>query len=509
MPVSFNTIPGSGLAAPLLGSFEINSAGAYTGNSRALIVAHKTATGTIAVDTPTLIGSQLDADRLGGAGSQLREMFRFLRQNAPVQEIWAVAPAELGVAQTWTMTIAAPAIGNGVGSVEIAGERVAIQIASTDTTSTIATNLAAAINAYWNTLTGAMLPVTATAAAAVVTLTSRHLGVLFGDLDIHVPSISGSNLFAATAGATVGLTVAAGTAGSGVPSLTASLAAMLDSQYDLVLCPWSDAASLAAAIAAMNDVSGRWSWMRQSYGHVFTASSGTTSALTTLGLSLNDRHLTIIGRPAVAPHPSYLWLAGMVGRVAPWLGDYTNGGVSRNQSNLAVVGLKAPRDRTTWPAYAVRNTLVQSGISTWTVDDFGNVCVDKLVTTNRQGPQAQPDLTFRDVQKMYQLTHALRIIRADIASEHGNKALAETNPDGNPAIVTPADIHGTIVGSFYKLRRAGILKNVEGMAAALRVEIDAATPTRVNAFLALDPVNPLDILAGNATLYALGVPAAA
>ena len=39
--------------------------------------------------------------------------------------------------------------------------------------------------------------------------------------------------------------------------------------------------------------------------------------------------------------------------------------------------------------------------------------------------------------------------------------------------------------------------------------VQARTPTRVNAFLALDPVNPLDILAGNATLYALGVPAAA
>ncbi|TBW33356.1 hypothetical protein EYW49_20570 [Siculibacillus lacustris] len=504
MAVLFNSIPGSGLVAPLT-AFELNSAGAFTGNSRALVIGHTTTAGTLAADTPTFLGSQQDADRLTGSGSMAREMFRLVRQNAPVQEVWGTAPAETGAAATWTLTVAAAAVGTaGAAYLDIMGERISLSISAVDTTTTIAAALAAAINAYYNPLTGASLQVTAAAAVAVVTATFRHKGTIGNDTDFFIPPISG-NIFALTGA----LTVAVGVAGTGVPTLTNSLAAMLDNQYDMVVCPWSDTASLATCIAAMNDTSGRWSYSRQSYGHVFTVAEGTTSALTTLGLTYNDRHLTVIGRPVVAPQPAYLWAAGFVGRVAPWLGDYTNGGVSRNQSNLIVQGLQPPRDRTSWYGYAVRNTLVQSGISTWTGDDFGNLCIDKLVTTNRVGPSAAPDLTFRDVQTLFQSMHSLRRLRADVNAAHGNKGLVQKNPSGNPALVAPADIWGTMVGSLYGLSDAGILKNPDQMAAALRVEIDASTPTRVNTFLALDNVHPLDVIAANATLYALGVPKAA
>lgn len=503
MAVLFNSIPGSGLVAPL-SAFELNSAGAYTGNSRMLLVGHATATGTIPADTPTLIGSQLDADRFGGAGSILREMFRVSRQNAPVQEIWATAPAETGAASVWTLTVGAGAVGTaGVAYVDIAGERITLSISAADTVTTVAAALAAAINGYFNALTGAMLQITATSAVGVVTATFRHKGTIGNDYDFYVPLVSG-NLFTTTT-----LTVINTTPGTGVPTLTTSLAAMLDNQYDMIVIPWSDTASLAAAIAALGDTSGRWAYSRQSYGHVFSVAEGTTATLTTLGLTYNDRHVTIIGRPLAAPHPSYLWSAGITARVAPWLGDYTNGGVSRNQSNLVVVGLAPPRDRTTWYGYPVRNTLLQSGISTWTGDDFGNLAIDKLVTTNRIGPSSNPDLTFRDVQTMFQSMHGLRMIRADINAAHGNKALSPTNPGNNPAIVTPRDIKATEIGTLYKLEKAGILKNADAMAAALVVEIDASTPTRVNTFLALDNVHPFDILAANATLYALGVPKAA
>lgn len=504
MAVTFNTIPGSGLVAPLA-AFELNSAGAFTGASRVLLVGHQTAAGTLAADTPTMIGSQNDADRLTGSGSMLREMFRVVRQNAPVQEIWATAPAETGTAQTWTLTVGAAATGTaGVAYLDIAGERLTIAISAADTTTTIAAAIASAINAYFNPLTGAMLQITATSAVAVVTATFRHKGALFADYDFYVPPVTG-NIFS-TASA---LTVATGTAGAGVPTLTASFAALLDNQYDMIVLPWSDAASLAAAILALGDVSGRWSYSRQSYGHVFTVAEGSTSALTTLGLTYNDRHVTIVGRPPVAPQPAYLWAAGFTARVAPWLADYTNGSVSRNQSGLIVQGIQPPRDRTTWYGYPTRNVLVQSGISTWFGDDFGNLVIDKLVTTNRVGPAANPDLTFRDVQAMFQMMHSFRRMRADYQAQHSNKGISQSNPYNNPAIVTPKDVRATIVASLYALAEAGILKNVDAMVAALKVEIDASTPTRFNSFLALDNVHPADILAANATLYALGVPKAA
>ena len=93
MPILFNQIPGSGLVAPMF-AFEVNSAGGYGSPARLLLIGHKVAAGSLAVNTPTVIGSQSDADSLCGGGSMLREMYRIARQNAPVQEIWAMHVAE-------------------------------------------------------------------------------------------------------------------------------------------------------------------------------------------------------------------------------------------------------------------------------------------------------------------------------------------------------------------------------------------------------------------------------
>ena len=236
MTVSFNQIPAAGLVDPIF-AIEINPAGFYASASRLLLIGHKTSSGTLTANVPVLVASQSDADAVAGPGSMLREMFRIARQNAPVQEIWLMHVAETGVAQTWTATIAAAATGTaGVAYLSIGDETVSVSIAATDTVANVATNLAAAITAYSNALTGAMLPVTATAAAAVVTITARHFGTLLNDLLPYKTDIAG-NIFSISGA----LTIASGTAGTGIPTLTTALAALGDDQYDFVVAPWGDA----------------------------------------------------------------------------------------------------------------------------------------------------------------------------------------------------------------------------------------------------------------------------
>lgn len=500
LPVVFNNIPGAGLVAPLF-AFEVNSAGQYQSSSRLLLIGHKLAAGAAAANVPVPVGSQFDADYLFGGGSMLREMFRIARQNAPVQEIWAVPVTDAGTAQTWTMTVGAAAIAASVGRFRICDEEMQVSIASTDTVTTIATAIAAAINAYVNPITGAMLPVTAASAAGVVTLTSRHLGAVMNDVEIYIPPVSGNQFAVATA-----VTVATGTAATGTPTLTTALANLGDDQYDVIVSPFSDSTSLAAYASLLNDTSGRWSYARQSYGHVVVPFTGNLAAQTSQGLAMNDRHITVVPRLAGSPQPSWLWAAGMASRVMPWLADYVTGNVSRNQTDLVVLGLTAPRDRTTWWQYPSRNTLNSNGISSWKANLDGTVAIDKLITTQRTGAGGLPDVTFRDIQAMLQLTHILRYMRFVLANTCGNKAIADINVGNLGGIVTVKDIKGYLVGAYRQLALQGLVENVEGFVSAVSVVRDVSYPNRVNVLMPVQRVKPLDILAANAVLYATAIP---
>lgn len=496
MPIGFNNIPGAGLTAPIF-AFEANSAGWYDSVSRLVLIGHKTAGGSLAVNTPIVVTTQNEADAYAGPGSMLREMFRIARLQAPVQEIWIVPVAETGTAPTWTITIGAVPAAGGTGYIEICGERLAITVNVGDTATVVAASIAAAINGYYNALTGAMLPVTAASAAAVATVTSRHAGLIMAEVDFYLPPDSG-NIFSTT-----WVTVANGTAATGSPTLTSALAALGDEPADAIVSPWADATSLDAYSTLLNDISGRWSWSRQTYGHVGACFTGNTAAQTTLGLTRNDRHATIFSRPATtAAHPSWLWAAGMMARITPWLSDTVLGGVSRNQTGLVVQGLKAPRDRAQIPGYSTRNTLNNAGISTWGTTPDGGVTIDKVVTNYRTGSSGQPDTTFRDIQALFQTSGALRYIRAIVANEHGNKGLADDNPGNLSAITTPRDIKATFIHAYTELCDRGVLENAKAFASLVQVQRNAQNPNRVDVFAPMDRVNPLDILAANATIYA-------
>jgi phage tail sheath gpL-like len=490
----FNTIPGSGLIAPLF-AFEVTSGGQYDSVSRLVLLGHKTNAGSLADATPAVVSSLEEATQLAGAGSMLREMYRIARANAATQEIWIVPVAASGVAGTWTLTVGTPPAAGGVGVVEIAGEPVQVAIGAGDNAATVAAAIRDAVNNYFNALTGAQLPVTAAASTNVCTLTARHAGASFLDLDVTVPTTVAGNAFVGV------VTAAAGTTPSGGPDLTNALAALGDDPADFIVNPFSDTTNLGRAETALNDTSGRWSYARQSYGHAFSPVYGTTSEMTTIGLARNNRHETLISRYAGTPEPAWLWAAAIAARVAPWLSDTATGNVSRNQTGLVVEGLKPPRTRSTWPQYTTRNALLSAGVSTWSVTADGKVAVDKLITTYRSNALGQPDTTFRDVQALAQLMVALRLFRADLSTEHGQKSLADSNPNGLGAISTVADIKATLVHTYQKLVDRGVLEDVEGFTRDAIVQRDSVNTNRVNVLAPLDRVNALDVLAANARLY--------
>jgi len=493
MPIGFNTIPAN-LVAPIF-AFEVNSGGQYEASSRLVLLGHKTTAGSLAAATPARVSSLQEAAALTGPGSMLYNMWVMARRQAPVQDIWVVPVAETGAAATWTITVGTVPAAGGFGLLDVEGERLGVTVVAGDSATTVAASIAAAINGMYDPLTGAMLHVTAASASNVVTVTARHTGALSGETDIHIPTDS-PNVFATSC-----LWLAAGGAGSGVPTLTAALAALGDDPADMIVLPWTDSTSLDAVATALNDTSGRWAPQRMSFGHALGVATGNTGTLTSLGLGRNDRHITVAGRLASTPTPSWIMAAGFAAAQFLWLQDVTLGNVSRNQTNRAVLGLKPPRDRSIWPAYATRDALLRSGISTWQVDPFGTVMIDKFITMNRLGAFGQPDTTFRDIQSMFQASGGLAFIKASWQAAHGQKALADRNPRALLALTTFEAQAATIIAAYIELCARGVFENPEWFAKNLRVERDPQNSGGTNAYLPIDRVNPGDIFAANATFY--------
>lgn len=485
--VGFENIPGSGLVAPLL-TFELTSGGTFESPARELIVGFRNAGATIPLNTPTAVSSHNEVREIAGVGSMLEDKFRVARLNAPAQEIWVMAIDDVGTAAVWTATVDSVPDA-GVGILEIGGDPVSVTVADGDAVADVATALAAAINGYYDELSGTSLQVTAASALGVVTITARHKGAIFNDLDFYLPPTG--NVFAGK------VTIANPTPGVGDPDCSAGLATLGDNPFDWQSWTFSDATNRGRYRDAMDDVSGQWSYLQQIYGHVGMSIGGTTSEVTTIGLAENDRHKTGIFYPngtGGTPTPPWRWDAGLLSRVVPWLVDGALGNVSRNQTGLIVKGLRPPRDPAKNTDYPTRNAFNKSGIATWHVTASGQVAVDKLVTMFRLDPQGLPDSTFRDIQAMGQMMYALRRFRSFLASEHGQKALADSNPTDLGAISTPKDIEGTM----YRVADTmpGVLEN-----ARFIVQRNPENHNRVDIMADLDRVNPLDVMAGNARLH--------
>nr|WP_052231952.1 hypothetical protein [Methylobacterium sp. ZNC0032] len=495
MATLFNSIPGSGLIGPIT-AFEVNSGGQYEGQSYGVILGHKSAAGSLADNAPTLCSTIGEAAALAGPGSQLYEMFRVARRAAPVQRFYIASVPVTGTPGAWTITVGALAAAAGDGVIEIAGRKIKVAKAAGESASATATAIAAAINAFVDPLTLAYLPVTAAAATNVVTLTARHAGTTMNELEVYAdPNLPG-NAYGS------GLTIAQSVPATGAASVSAVLAALGDMPMDWIISPFVETTNLDAAVAALSDISGRWAWNAQLYGHYFTVNTGNTGAQTTLGLGRkSERHLSILGRVA-SPTPGWEWVSQAVARVLPWLTDDTNGNAARNQSDLVLEDIRPPRDRSTWPNYAVRNTLLGSGISTWKANGSDQVVIDKLITTQQVNAQNMPDTVFRDIQAIAQVMMGLRYMRAGLATRNANKALARANPSNLKTIVTPDDIKADCISLYGDLVDRGLFEDKPAFARRVKTEIDASNPARVNIAMSLDRVNPLDILAANATFYA-------
>lgn len=446
-----------------------------------LIIGQRLATGSQLAANPCRVMSGAHGAGLFGIGSQLAAMIAAAKAANTSTDMFACALDDLvaGVVATGTLTITGAPTAPGTLNLYVAGIAVKVGVALAEAVAVTATNIAAAINA------NPALPVSATAASGVVTVTAKHKGLCGNDIDLRVNYYDGEGLPAGLA-----IAIVAMSGGTGNPDITAALAALGGDQYYTIITPWTDSANMAVLEAFLF---GRWGPMSQKTGTAFGCVRGTYSGLTTIGAARNSPMSCLLG---IYDMP-----------VAPWISAATWGAVvefngaidpARGFQTLLLPGLMAPpiksqliRDQ--------RDILLRNGISTFTVDQGGNVLIEQVVTTYQTNAYGIPDVSYLKLNSVWTADAIRYAVRARIALRFPRHKLANdgTNFAPGQAIVTPSIIRAELIGLFREMEEAGLVEDFNQFKNDLLVVRSTASVNQVNAVIPPNLINQFDVFAAS------------
>ena len=481
--VSFNGIPVD-IRTP--GQFiEIDNTRAVGGipqqARKILILGQRLASGSVVAATPTRVMSGAHAIGLFGLGSMLAQMVAAAKAANSSTDMFACALDDLvaGVAATGTLTITGAPAAPGTLNLYVAGTAVKVGVAVNETNTVTAANIAAAINANPG------LPVTATSALGVVTLTARHKGENGNYVDLRLNYYDGEAL---PAGLIVAIVAMAG--GTGNPDITAALASLGGDQYYTIITPWTDAANMGVLETFLL---GRWGPMSQKTGSAFGCVSGTYSGLVTLGHARNSSMSLLFG---IYDMP-----------VAPWVSAATWGSViefngavdpARGFQTLVLPGLMAPPVKSQFTRDQ-RDILLHNGISTFTVDQGGNVLIEQVVTTYQTNSFGVADVSYLKLNSVWTADAVRYAVRARIALRFPRHKLANdgTNFAPGQAIVTPSIIRAELIGLFREMEEAGLVEDFNQFKNDLLVVRSTANINQINAVIPPNLINQFDVFAAS------------
>lgn len=482
--MGFNSIPINLLTPGQYVEFDNSKAikGLVAMPQRLLVILPFLSTGAAAANVPFQVSSSADAVAMLGRGSIGADMIDALFDVTDTIETWVLPIADLdaGVAAAGTVTLSGTASSAGLLSLYVAGVRLQVAVASGDTASVIASSIVAAIAA------NADLPVTASAAAGVVTVTCRHKGTLGNDIDLRV---NYRPLEERLPGG-VSVVISAMADGAGNTSIAVGLAAIGATQYNTVISAFTDETNIGLLEAELDT---RWGPLYQNDGHGHVAVRGTVGSLNTWASVRNNAHVTAWTTEA-GGSPVPVWrLAMLAGVVAAFSLAIDP---ARPLQTLALPTMM-PATAEKRFTRAERNNLLSYGLATTVVDAGGNVLIERAVTTYTQNASQLPDPSYRDIETMATLSYLRFSLRARIAQKFPRCKLANDGiQSSDPTIVTPGIVRDEVIALFLDWEEAGLVENFEQFKADLVVQRDGTDVNRVNVILPPDLINQFRVFAG-------------
>jgi phage tail sheath gpL-like len=469
--------------------FDNSQASYFTQNQRTLLIGQKLAAGLGEVDTPILVSSTDQAKRLFGVGSMLARMHAAYRAQDPFGEVWCIAVDDdvAGSAASGTITVTGEATEAGTLALYIAGQRINVGISANDTAAAVSSAIIAAVNAAID------LPVTAADKDGDVCLICRWKGATGNDVSMQ-DSFRG---WAGNESVPAGIAIAYSndnflSGGTADPTLsTSAIAAMGDEEYDFVIHPYATAGALDDLGAELNDVTGRWAWTRQIFGHCYTVRRGTLGDLVAFGATRNDPHHTIAAIDVDAPCPAWEYAAAYGGANAVDI----KADPARPTQTTPLAGLLAPRPGKNF-ILTERQSLLNYGIATSYVS-AGVLRIERAITTYQKNDWGQTDPSYLDSETLHTLSTIVRRLRNMVTQKYGRHKLANDGTRFGPgqAIVTPKVIRGELLAEYAEMETLGLVENAGLFAQYLIVERNTDDPNRLDVLFPPDLVNQLRVFA--------------
>lgn len=467
--ISFDTLPAS-IRKP--GKyFEFNTRLAVRtlpSNAQTLcLIGQRLTTGTVAAGVATPVFSDTEAASYFGRGSILHRMVRAAIKANPYVQLSAIALDDnaAGVAASGTVTLAGTATAAGTLTVTVGNDSVEVGVASGDAAAAVATALQAALAAKPD------LPVTASVAGAVVTLTARHKGTLGNTIRLATRLAAVAGLTATSAGMSGGTTD---------PDIEPALTALFSAGH-AILCPaLNDSASLTKLRTHLDGVSHA---LEQRGARGVYALTSTLATATTLAGSLNSGRL--LG--ALAPStPSLSWeVAAALAAVAAGEED-----PARPLNLLTLTGI-APMPLANRLSRTEQENALRNGVTPLEVGPGEAVQIVRAITTYTLDPQGIGDIALLDWTTIGTLDYVRRACRERISLRFPREKLSSR---------TAPKVRGELLDVLAKLEDLEIVEAVEANQDGVIVERDSQDPNRLNAKIPVDVVNGLHVFAGRIDL---------
>ncbi|WP_315383505.1 phage tail sheath subtilisin-like domain-containing protein [Microvirgula aerodenitrificans] len=466
--VSFDSIPSS-IRKP--GKyFEFNTKLAVRtlpGNlQKVLAIGQRLASGTQPALVPVDVFSDEQAAQLFGRGSAAHLMAHAAITANPYLQLTVIAvdDATAGIAASGTVTLTGPATGAGIVSLYVGAARVDVAASSGDTAAELATALKTALAAK------ADLPLTATVAAGVVTLTARNKGS-FGNGIVVSSAVSAPGVTA---------TVAAMSGGAIDPDLADALAAVVGGGHHILVSPFADGTSLTAIRAHLEFVSGP---MEQRGAIGVFGWPGTLATGTTLAGQINSGRIT------------GAWHRGSVRLPAEIAAGYAavlafEEDPARPLNTLEIKGLDVTGIHQ-WPSRTEQENALYNGLTPLEIGPGDRVQIVRAISTYTRDPQGVDDVALLDITTIRTLDYVRKACRERISLRFPREKLSERTPD---------KVRSELLDVLYKLEELEIVEAVDANKAGLIVERDSQDVNRLDAKIPVDVVNGLHVFAGRIDL---------
>jgi len=283
------------------------------------------------------------------------------------------------------------------------------------------------------------------------------------------------------------------TGGAGVPNFDNAISKLGEREFEYVAMPYTDSTSLLAweQEYGFSDT-GRWGWMRQLYGHIFTAKRADYADFIIWGATRNSGLTSVMAVEQMSPTPIYEWCSAYCAKAARAL---TNDPARPLQTLSLNLVLPAPGDFRF--NLMELNSISGNGLATQKTGSDNFPMILRETTTYQLNLYSQSDDAYELVTTMATLARLIRNQRHAITSKFPRHKLANdgTRFGVGQAIVTPKSIKAELVAQYRIDEFNGLVEDVANFKSHLIVERDSNNPNRVNVLYPPDLVNQLRIFA--------------